>query len=120
MLQSKITQRFKNALSGLPSIEPGALNPFVKPEKKEQFLREFQKEFGEKFLLMPKEEVIPKQLFGPDTEHPSFRDMLGDYLAVAVSDLTICCTREEAATFIGVHAGMTEAEMEIPLIIIEK
>lgn len=70
--------------------------------------------------MMSKEEVIQRQLFGPDTKHPSFRDMLGDYLAIAVSDLTICCTKEEADILIGVHAGMTDEEMEIPLIIIEK
>lgn len=112
--------KIQECLVRLPSIEPRALNLFVRPEKKEQFLSEFQKEFGEKFLLMSKEEVIQRQLFGPDTEHPSFRDMLGDYLAIAVSDLTICCTKEEADILIGVHAGMTDEEMEIPLIIIEK
>lgn len=112
--------QIQECLVRLPSIEPRALNLFIRPEKKEQFLREFQKEFGEKFLLLSKEEVIRKQLFGSDAEHPSFRDMLGDYLAIAVSDLTICNTKEEADLLIGVHAGMTEAEMEIPLIIIEK
>ena len=104
----------------LPSIEPRALNLFVKPEKKERFLNEFQKEFGEKFLLLSKEEVIQRQLFGLGKEHPSFRNMLGDYLAVAVSDLTIYRTKEEVDTIIAVHAGLTEAEMEIPLIIVEK
>ena len=112
--------KIQECLVRLPSIEPRALNLFVRQEKKEQFLSEFQKEFGEKFLLMSKEEVIQRQLFGPDTKHPSFRDMLGDYLAIAVSDLTICCTKEEADILIGVHAGMTDEEMEIPLIIIER
>lgn len=104
----------------VPSIEPRALNLFIKQEKKAQFISEFQKEFGEKFWLMSKEEVIQRQLFGPNTEHPSFRDMLGDYVAIAISDLTICVTREEANDLIGVHAGITEDEMEIPLIIIDR
>ena len=65
----------------MPSIEPRALNFFVKEDKKEQFEREFQKAFGEKFLLYS--------------------------------------TKEEADFFIGVHAGLTEDEMTIPLIIIE-
>ena len=46
--------------------------------------------------------------------------MLEDYLAVAVSDLAIYNTREEADFFVGVHAGLTEDEMQIPLIIIER
>lgn len=104
----------------MPSIEPRALNLFVKTEKHEQFLAEFNKEFGEKFLLISKEEVIEKQLFGPDAEHPAFRGMLGDYLAVATDDLTIFSTREQADFFIGVHAGLTEDEIDIPLIVIER
>ena len=35
----------------MPSIEPGALNLFVKAEKMEQFENEFKKAFGDKFLL---------------------------------------------------------------------
>ncbi len=45
--------------------------------------------------------------------------MLGDYLAIAVGDLSIYNTREEADTFVGIHAGLTDDEMIIPLIIIE-
>ena len=33
---------------------------------------------------------------------------MANYLAIAVSDLTICCTKEEADILIGVHAGMTD------------
>ena len=46
--------------------------------------------------------------------------MLGDYLAIAIDDLSIYSTKEEADFFIGVHAGLTEDEMTIPLIIVEK
>ena len=111
--------KLMECLVRMPSIEPRALNLFVKEGLKEKFEKEFQKAFGEKFLLLTKEEVREKQLFGPGTEHPQFDGMLGDYLAVAVSDLSIYNTPEEKNHFIGVHAGMTEAEMTIPLIVIE-
>lgn len=103
----------------MPSIEPRALNLFIKGGMKEQFEREFKKEFGEKFLLFTKAEVKKERLFGPGKEHPQFDSMLGDYLAVAVSDLSIYNTKEEKNYFIGVHAGMTEEEMVIPFIAIE-
>ena len=45
--------------------------------------------------------------------------MLGDYLAVATGALCIYNTREEADFFIGAHAGLTEEEMTIPLILVE-
>lgn len=103
----------------LPSIEPRALNFFVKPGMKEQFADEFNRKFSDKFMLLTKEEVLEKKLFGEGREHESFRDMLGDYLAVAIGDLCIYNTREEADFFIGAHAGLTEEEMTIPLILID-
>lgn len=111
----KITE----CLLRMPSIEPRALNFFVKEEKREQFLSEFQKEFGDKFLLWTKKQVIDNKLFGIGKEHPNFQGMLGDYLAIAVDDLSIYSTREESDYFIGVHAGLTRDEMIIPLIVIE-
>ena len=111
----KITE----CLVRMPSIEPRALNLFIHEEKKEQFEYEFKKEFGEKFLLWTKEQVLESKIFGSGMEHPYFEKMLGDYLAIAIDDLSIFNSTEEADSFIGVHAGLTDDEMEIPLIIIE-
>lgn len=111
--------KIMECLVRMPSIEPRALNLFVSEEKKEQFVREFRKEFGEKFLLWSKDEVLERQIFGTGEEHPDFRNMLGDYLAVAVDDLTVFNMREEADALGGVHAGLTEDEMTIPFIVIE-
>ena len=86
---------------------------------KEQFADEFNRKFSDKFMLLTKEEVLEKKLFGEGREHESFRDMLGDYLAVAIGDLCIYNTREEADFFIGAHAGLTEEEMTIPLVLID-
>lgn len=104
----------------MPSIEPRALNLFIKEEKKEQFEHEFKKEFGDKFLLWTKKQILQNKIFGTGTVHPDFDKMLGDYLAIAIDDLSIYSTREEADYFIGVHAGLTEDEMTIPLIVAEK
>lgn len=106
-------------LTRLPSIEPRALNFFIKQGMEEQFVSEFNRRFSDKFRLFTKAEVLERKLFGRGAEHPAFQDMLGDYLAVATGDLCIYNTREEADFFIGAHAGLTEAEMTIPLILIE-
>lgn len=88
--------------------------------KKNSSSTNLKKAFGDKFLLWTKEQVLQKQLFGTGTPHPNFEKMLGDYLAIAIDDLSIYSTKEEADFFIGVHAGLTEDEMTIPLIIVEK
>ncbi|NLJ95538.1 MAG: alkaline phosphatase family protein [Clostridiales bacterium] len=112
--------KIMNCLKRIPSIEPRALNLFVKDDRRSEFEKEFTKEFGDKFLLLPKEKVLEMKLFGYGAEHKDFREMLGDYLAVAIDDLSIFNTEEEVEKFIGVHAGLTKDEMIIPLIIVEK
>ena len=46
--------------------------------------------------------------------------MLGDYLAISVSDATIFLTHTEAGLMPGGHAGLTKEEMDIPLLAIIK
>jgi len=104
----------------LPSIEPRALNLFIKDEYKKEFPALFGKTFGDKFWLVPKEEVIERKLFGHGTEHPLFRDKIGDFLAIAVSDTSLFNTHVEAKLMPGGHAGLSKEELEIPLIAIEK
>ena len=52
--------------------------------------------------------------------HPRFEEFSGDYLAIAINDIYIFNSREDANEFIGVHAGMTGTEMMIPLIVVER
>ena len=104
----------------LPSIEPRALNLFVKEEKRKEFELAFHKAFGNDFLLLTKKEVYETKLFGDGTPHKNVDEMLGEYLAVGITDLTVFHTKNEADKFKGVHAGYTKDELEIPLIVIEK
>lgn len=106
-----------DCLVRLPSLEPRVLNFFIKEEKKEIFEKEFKKEFGDKFLLMPMDEAIDKKLFGTGKHHENFRAMLGDYLAIATDDLTIYYTDEK---WVSMHGSLTEDEMLIPLIVFER
>lgn len=108
-----------DCLIRMPSIEPRALNLFVKPGRESEFEHLFMDAFGEDYILMSREEVLKQKLFGNSEEHGQFRRMLGDYIGIAVSDLTIYRTEKDAAKHIGVHAGLTVDEMVIPLISIE-
>ena len=101
----------------MPSIEPRALNLFVREGEAEPFAAEFRQLFGDEFLLLTMQEVLDRKLFGDAEEHPCFRAMLGDYLAVAVGERTLFNTELEAERFRGVHAGMTAEEMQVPLIL---
>ena len=106
-------------LERLPSIEPRTLNLFVREGKDMQFKNAFVDAFGDDFILLTKSEVYESGLFGAASMHPNVDGMIGDYVAIAISDLTIFNTREEAEGFKGVHAGYTKEEMDIPFIVVE-
>lgn len=106
-----------DCLVRLPSLEPRVLNFFVKEGKHDFFVKEFNREFGDKFLLMPMEDAINKKLFGTGIPHANFRAMLGDYLAIAISDLSIYYIEER---WVSMHGSVTEEEMLIPLIVLNK
>ena len=61
------------------------------------------------------EEVIEKKLMGTGRPHAMFRQMLGDYLAIATGDLSIFYTGEHKWT--SNHGSLVEDEMLIPFIV---
>ena len=107
-----------NCLVRLPSIETRALNLFVKEEYKESFPSLFKKTFGDDFLLLTKEEVLKEKVFGTGQDNPLLNDMLGDYLALSVCGTSITNTHFIAQKMLGNHAGLTQEEIKIPLIVV--
>ncbi len=103
-----------------PSIEPRTLNLFVKEECREAFPAIFRKYFGDSFLLLTGEEALREKVFGPGKDRNGLAEMIGDYIALAVSDVSVFNTHLEAQEMPGGHAGLTREEMTVPLIVIEK
>ena len=110
----------RNCLVRMPSIEPRTLGFFVKEEYMDAFPEIFRKHFGDDFLLLTGDEALREKLFGPGEDRPGLREMIGDYVAVAVSDSSIFNTHYEARMLPGGHAGLTAEEIRIPLIVVEK
>ena len=108
-----------NCLVRQPSFEPRTLNLFVRSEYKEAFPEIFRKYFGDSFILLTRDEVISEKLFGIGKDHECLERMIGDYVALAVSDKSIFNTHIEAQEMPGGHAGLTKEEIAIPLIVIE-
>lgn len=100
------------------SIESRAACFYVKDEYKKKFADEFYKDFGHDFMLLSRQEVMEKRLFGDGRIHPKFQEFIGDFLAVAIEDTGIV-NNHECHQFLSNHAGMTIQEMMVPFIVIE-
>lgn len=98
------------------SIEPRAVNFFIKKNKRQNFEILFNNYFSKDFDLYTKEEVIKSNLFGEGTENEIFRDILGDYLAIAKTNKTLLYGGSEILK--SQHAGYTDDEIYVPLIVI--
>ena len=109
-----------DCLVRMPSIEPRALNLFVKEEYMDTFPGIFRKNFGDDFLLLTRDQVFEEKLFGPGKDCPGLRGMIGDYVALSVAASSLFNTHYEAQVMPGGHAGLTAEEARIPLIVVEK
>ena len=101
-----------------PSIEPRATNFFVKKGKEELFKDTFNKLFSQKFRLYSKQELLASKLFGEGVMHSLVPDFLGEYMAIAIDKYMFVF--EESNNYIGHHAGLSEEEMMVPLIMCSK
>ena len=100
------------------SLEPRATNFFIKDDKKEEFVNLFNKYFSEYFTLYNMEDVINSKLFGDGKENEIFRDALGDYLAIAKSNMDFIYGG--SVPLKSQHAGYTDDEILVPLVLIKK
>ena len=110
---------FLNTLDGDVWIEGRMCSFKVKTKLKEQFCELFQKYFSADFVLKTKEEVLNEQLFGIGEEHELFRDSLGDYFALGIRDKYFRYS-SKSVNLVSMHAGFTEDEMKIPMIVYYK
>ncbi|MBR2801820.1 MAG: alkaline phosphatase family protein [Erysipelotrichaceae bacterium] len=114
--------KYRDYFYRAPSIETRAQALFVKEECRERFEKEFKEEFQDDFVLLSKQQVLDTKLFGPHRDHPRFEGLLGDYLAIAKSDVCFSYRKDPAKAFkfAGQHAGMCPDELYIPLIAYQK
>lgn len=90
----------------------------MKPHRRTEFERIFNENLGEWFLLLSREDVYRTGIFGRGTANPKFDDFIGDYIACATADRSIefLVPGVKRIRHIGKHAGLTEDEMLVPVI----
>lgn len=101
------------------SLEQRAVSFKIKKNYKEQFIREFNKEFGNDFKLYSKLEIVESSLFGYGKENELFKEAIGDFIAIAENS-NKCIITDGDEVLKSQHAGYSDNEIYVPLIIIDK
>lgn len=115
-------------LERMPSNEGRCAFFKVKERKKKSFEKLFISYFGDYFSLLTKEEFIEEGYLGEDINNKNYKldSFIGDYVAIAKKnyyfnfDPLISNELQDEMIFKSHHAGITENEMIIPLIIMKK
>jgi hypothetical protein len=98
--------------------EPRARHIYIKEGAASETIAQWQEFFGTKAKVLSKETAIKDGLFGPVVTEDS-HDRLGDLIAIANNDLILvdpARVREESS-MVGHHGGVTDIEVEIPLLL---
>ncbi len=101
------------------SIEPRACSFKVKDGTQKKFEELFLKYFGDKFELLTAKEVLDMGLFGTGEYHEGFVESLGDFIAIGQDNDGCLMTKDDWPLF-SQHAGYSDDEVYVPLIIVEK
>ena len=128
---SDVGKKVKDILSLLvrvPSNEGRCAFFKVKPFRKRKFVKLFNEYFADYFTLMTKKDFIEEGYLGESLEckNSKLDSFIGDYVAIAKKnyyfnfDPLVSSEEKDEMVFKGHHAGITEDEMVIPLIIMKK
>ena len=91
---------------------------FIKDGMKENFKKSFEHLFGADFRLYEKDEFLKTGLLGKGKKHPCIDTFFGDFVAVATANKSLRYKGERTEKHMTAdHAGISEAEMVIPLIV---
>ena len=98
--------------------EPRARHIYIKEGAASETIAQWQEFFGNKARVLSKDSAIKDGVFGPVVTEDS-HDRLGDLIAIANNDLILvdpARVREESS-MVGHHGGVTDIEVEIPLLL---
>ena len=104
-----------------PSLESRTVAFWVKEDMKIEFVERFNNIFKDKFWLMTKEEFLEKGFLGYGEKHPKVDDFIGNYIALSIGTSIIrleTLLAEGKPIKQSTHCGLTEEEMEVPIILL--
>lgn len=101
--------------------EPRLAYCYVKPDKRDEFVEYVQQNFPGQIDLVASSELIDRHAFGLGSPHPQLQERVGDFTLVMKGHHVVKDWLPTEKWFFhrGVHGGVSDQEMKIPLILIE-
>ncbi len=90
---------------------------FIRKGKEKEFEKKFKETFEKDYILLSKTQILESKLFGSHNNHPRFEEFIGDYLAIAKSDMVLIYREGKDYFYPGQHAGICDDELMIPVIV---
>ena len=102
----------------LPPVgEPRAAYLFVRAGRKEAVAERIRERFGGDLLCLDSLSALKGGLFGQGKRHPAVADRIGDLVVVSTGKRALHYPYKDAAMLRGMHGGLTDEEMLVPLIV---
>ena len=100
--------------------EPRAAYCYLRPGRVEGFLDQARERLAYRAIVRPSADLIDAGIFGPGTPHPRLRERVGDYTLLLQGAATIRdrLPFEDHHPLIGVHGGLSAAELHVPLAVL--
>lgn len=101
--------------------EPRAAYCYVRPDRANAFERYAAEVLGDDCDCVASGELIERGLFGLGAAHPELAARIGDYVLLMKGRRVIkdYVAGEKPFFFAGVHSGLSEAELRVPLVVME-
>ena len=117
---SEISKYLENPKVFIENRSPAFL---VKEGEEENFKKAFNKDYGNHFYLLSKEEILNNKIFGEyneDSKHELFESSVGDFIAIPKDSFSsaIFGDSDDKSKYVSFHGGYSDDEILIPLIVI--
>ncbi len=97
--------------------EPRARHLYVKEDALTETISQWREFFGDRVMILDKDEIKSGELFGAEVS-PESHDRMGDFMAIPRDDLILIDPLRipQESSMVGHHGGLSEIEVDIPLL----
>lgn len=101
--------------------EPRTAYCYLHPDKQEQFCDYVSNEFSDQLELMDSQSLIEQGVFGLGEPHPDLINRVGDVTLIMKDNYVVKDWLESEKRFFhyGVHGGVSDLEMYVPLVVLQ-